>query len=40
MMVDGSIAAMDTPSNLKKQYSAATMDEVFYELARGAKRGE
>ncbi|MDO8952255.1 MAG: ABC transporter ATP-binding protein [Draconibacterium sp.] len=40
MMVDGSIAALDTPSNLKKQYSAETMDEVFYELARGAKRGE
>jgi ABC-2 type transport system ATP-binding protein len=40
MMVDGSIAALDTTSNLKKQYTAATMDEVFYELARGAKRGE
>jgi ABC-2 type transport system ATP-binding protein len=40
MMVDGSIAALDTPSNLKKQYTAATMDEVFYELARGAKRAE
>lgn len=40
MMVDGSIAALDTPSNLKKQYAAETMDEVFYELARGAKRGE
>jgi ABC-2 type transport system ATP-binding protein len=38
MMVDGSIAALDTPSNLKKQYTAETMDEVFYELARGAKR--
>ncbi len=40
MMVDGSIAALDTPSNLKKQYAAETMDEVFYELARGAKRAE
>jgi ABC-2 type transport system ATP-binding protein len=40
MMVDGSIAALDTPSNLKKYYAAETMDEVFYELARGAKRGE
>ena len=40
MMVDGSIAALDTPSNLKKQYAAETMDQVFYELARGAKRGE
>lgn len=40
MMVDGSIAALDTPSNLKKQFGAKTIDEVFYELARGAKRGE
>jgi ABC-2 type transport system ATP-binding protein len=40
MMVDGDIAALDTPSNLKQKYAASTMDEVFYELARGAKRGE
>jgi len=40
MMVDGSIKALDTPSNLKKQYNAVSMDDVFYELARGAKRGE
>ena len=40
MMVDGSIAALDTPSVLKKQFAAQTMDEVFYELARGAKRGD
>lgn len=38
MMVDGSIKALDTPSNLKKQYQANSMDEVFYQLARGAKR--
>jgi ABC-2 type transport system ATP-binding protein len=38
MMVDGAIAALDTPRNLKSKYSANTMDEVFYELARGAKR--
>lgn len=38
MMVDGYIKALDTPSNLKTAYSAATMDEVFFELARGAKR--
>ncbi|HSH20954.1 MAG TPA: ABC transporter ATP-binding protein, partial [Draconibacterium sp.] len=38
MMVDGSIAALDTPGNLKQKYAAKTMDEVFYELARGAKR--
>lgn len=38
MMVDGVIKALDTPANLKQQYSAASMDDVFYELARGAKR--
>jgi len=40
MMVDGVIKALDTPDNLKKQFHAETMDEVFYELARGAQRGE
>jgi ABC-2 type transport system ATP-binding protein len=39
MMVDGEIKALDTPANLKKHFKAATMDDVFYELARGAKRG-
>ena len=38
MMVDGVIKALDTPANLKQQYSAASMDDVFYKLARGAKR--
>lgn len=38
MMVDGLIKALDTPTNLKKQFNAETMDEVFFELARGAKR--
>lgn len=38
MMVDGEIKALDTPENLKKQYSAVSMDEVFYDLARKAKR--
>jgi drug efflux transport system ATP-binding protein len=38
IMVDGVIAALDTPSNLKKQYAAANMEDVFYELARKAKR--
>ncbi len=40
IMVDGRIKALDTPSNLKKDFKAASMDEVFYELARGAKRGD
>lgn len=38
MMVDGVIKALDTPSNLKHQYSATSMEEVFYELAREAQR--
>ena len=38
LMVDGRIDALDAPGNLKKQYQAATMNEVFYALARGAKR--
>ena len=38
MMVDGKIAALDSPANLKEQYGAATMDDVFYQLARKAKR--
>jgi len=38
MMVDGKIKALDTPTNLKDQYHANSMDDVFYELARGAKR--
>ncbi|MCO4292294.1 ABC transporter ATP-binding protein [Solitalea sp. MAHUQ-68] len=40
IMVDGSIEALDTPPKLKQQFSANSMDEVFYELARGAKRSE
>ena len=38
IMVDGKIAAIDSPENLKKSSQAKTMDEVFYQLARGAKR--
>ena len=40
IMVDGQIRALDTPSNLKQQFGAESMDEVFRILARGAKRGE
>jgi ABC-2 type transport system ATP-binding protein len=39
MMVDGKMSALDSPSNLKHQYQAETMDDVFYYLARQAKRG-
>lgn len=38
IMVDGVIAALDTPAALKKQFNADGMDEVFQQLARGAKR--
>ena len=39
IMVDGKIAALNTPTELKKQFGVASMDEVFYQLARGAQRG-
>ncbi|MEI6020085.1 MAG: ABC transporter ATP-binding protein [Bacteroidota bacterium] len=38
MMVDGYVRALDTPTELKKKYGAKSMDDVFFELARGAKR--
>src|SRR5580692_3604029 len=38
IMVDGRIDAFDTPENLKKRFSVSSMGEVFYQLARGAKR--
>ncbi len=40
IMVDGVIAALDSPANLKLKYGANNMDEVFYQLARNATRGE
>lgn len=36
IMVDGRIADLDTPNNLKTKYNAENMDEVFRILARGA----
>ncbi|WP_312285951.1 ABC transporter ATP-binding protein [Chryseobacterium gleum] len=38
VMVDGRVEALDTPTNLKKKFNTHSMDDVFYELARGAKR--
>lgn len=38
IMVDGRIEALDSPKNLKKQFRAKNMDEVFQQLARKAKR--
>ncbi len=38
IMVDGAIKALDTPKNLKVMYGASSMDDLFYQLARGAQR--
>ena len=40
IMVDGRIEALDTPENLRNRFHAATMDEVFRQLARKATRKE
>ena len=40
IMVDGRIDALGTPRELKEKFSATSMDEVFYKLARGAKRSD
>ena len=47
MMVDGQIRALDTPTTLRKHYAellhqtyeTMSMEQVFYHLAREAKRG-
>ncbi|MEP6711289.1 MAG: ABC transporter ATP-binding protein [Ferruginibacter sp.] len=38
IMVDGRIDALDSPAQLKRDYNAASMDEVFLKLARKAQR--
>jgi ABC-2 type transport system ATP-binding protein len=40
IMVDGRIDALDTPQALKNSFRAASMDEVFTQLARKASRLE
>ncbi|WP_028982423.1 ABC transporter ATP-binding protein [Sporocytophaga myxococcoides] len=40
IMVDGKIEVLDTPANLKRNFKSTTMDEVFYQLARSAKRSD
>ncbi len=37
IMVDGRIQALDTPKNLKQQFDAKNMDQVFHQLARKSK---
>src|SRR5690606_28019185 len=38
IMVDGRIAALGTPNELKTQLNESSMDGVFYHLARGARK--
>jgi ABC-2 type transport system ATP-binding protein len=40
MMVDGRIEALDSPKNLRKQFNAQNMDQIFQQLARKATRKE
>ena len=40
IMVDGKIEAMGRPLELKTKFNTDTMDDVFYQLARKAVRGE
>lgn len=40
IMVDGKIAALDTPDGLMKTFDAKNMEEVFIKLARGANNNE
>lgn len=40
IMVDGAIAALDKPAELKRQFGVESMGDVFLKLARNAQRGE
>jgi ABC-2 type transport system ATP-binding protein len=40
IMVDGKIAALGTPAELKERFGADSVDDVFVRLARGATKGE
>ncbi len=40
VLVDGRIEALDSPKNLKKEYKAKDMYDVFYTLARKAQRSD
>ena len=39
IMVDGRIAAMGTPGEIKREFGAASVDDVFVRLARPARAG-
>ena len=38
VMVDGRVEALDSPTRLKQRFQTDSIDEVFYQLARKAKR--
>lgn len=38
IMVDGRIKALDTPKNLKEEYQVNSMDDVFENIAKTAKK--
>ena len=38
IMVDGKIEALDSPSGLREKFDVSSINEVFYKLARQAKR--
>ncbi len=40
IMVDGRIDAIGSPQNLKDDFAANSIEDVFIHLARGAQRGE
>jgi ABC-2 type transport system ATP-binding protein len=40
IMVDGKIAALGTPAELKERFGTDSVDDVFVLLARGATKGE
>lgn len=40
IMVDGRIEALDTPKKMKETYGASSMNDVFLQLARKAKRSD
>ena len=40
IMVDGRIEALDSPKNLRKEFKADNMDQIFHQLARKATRGD
>ncbi|EAI7262310.1 ABC transporter ATP-binding protein [Campylobacter lari] len=38
IMIDGKIKILDTPKNLKRTYNAKDIQEIFFQLAKEAKR--